>query len=155
MPEILELLPATPEDYAMLAAVGHEAFLIDKLTYGEGPDIFENPRFLIPLLARADGAVQKLTLNGEIIGVVVTFEQTPVARWLGCICLLPAHQGKGYGQTALRLLEQAYPTVRQWGLDTPEGNPRNRRFYEHAGYRVTGRSEVRPGFTLLVFDKRL
>ena len=155
MPEELQLLPADMTDYAALAVVGHEAFDADKLTFGEGPDIYENPRFLQPLLARGDGTVRKLVMGEVTVGVIVTFEKTSFSRWLGCICLLPSCQGKGYGLQAMRLIEQAYPSVRQWGLDTPAGNPRNRRFYERAGYQVVGQTELWEGFSLLVFEKRL
>ena len=155
MPDELRLLPADITDYAALAVVGHEAFHADKLAFGEGPDIYENPKFLQPLLARGDGTVRKLVLGEITVGVIITFEKTSFSRWLGCICLLPSCQGNGYGSQAIRLIEQAYPSVRQWGLDTPAGNLRNRRFYEQAGYQVVGQTELREGFTLLVFEKRL
>lgn len=149
------LIPATPADYPLLVRIGHEAFHADKLAYGRGPDLYENPAFLLPLLERGDDRVRKIVVGQETVGLMITSEKTPTARWLGCVCLLPAHQGMGYGMRAMQLIEQAYPHVCQWGLDTPAGSVRNRRFYERAGYRVVGESEPWPGFTLLAFEKRL
>jgi len=151
----LRLLIATPADYPALAAIGHEAFHADKLAYGQGPRVYEQPDFLLPLLENGNGNIRKLMVEEEIIGLVITSEKTPNARWLGCLCLLPAWQGRGYGSQALRLVEATYPEVRQWGLDTPAASEQNRRFYERAGYRVIGESEPMEGFKLLVFEKRL
>lgn len=151
----LQLIPASEPDYPLLAVIGREAFAADKLAYGEGPEIYENPAFMLPLLRKADGSVRKLTADGELIGLVITYEKTETARWLGCICIHPAWQGRGYGLQAIRLLEAAYPAATQWGLDTPSASLKNRRFYEKAGYRATGEYEPREGFRLTLFEKRL
>lgn len=155
MPATLELLPAVQADYPTLAAIGREAFRADALAYGKGPDIYENPAFLLPLLRDEPGCVRKLAAGGQIIGLIVTYARTAASRWLGCICLLPSWQGLGYGLEAVRLLEAAYPDVRQWGLDTPAASEKNRRFYQKAGYRAVDESEPWPGFRLTVYEKRL
>jgi len=155
MSTILQLLPATSADYPVLAAVVQDAFEEDKLAYGRGPGLYENPEGLLPMLERGSADVLKLVAEEETIGMVITVAKTPNARWLGCLCLLPAWQGRGYGRQALQMVEEAYPNVYQWGLDTPTLKQRNRRFYECAGYRVVGESEAWEGFKLLVFEKRL
>ena len=154
MMETLRLLPATPADFDILRDIGHQAFEEDKLAYGQGPDIYENPDFLRPLLAE-DGVVRKLMAGDTPIGLTVTFMRTPTSCWLGCLCLLPTWQGRGLGGQALRLLEAAYPDVCQWALDTPAANPRNRHFYEKAGYREIERNMTDEGLELVVFEKRL
>ena len=151
----LLLLPAAPEDYLMLAAIAHDAFHPDKLVFGSGPSVYEHPEMLLPLLQSDDGALRKLVAEGVTVGFVITRPQTDTARWLGCLCIAPAWQGRGYGSLALQLVEQAYPNVVQWGLDTPAAKKENRRFYERAGYRVVGESWPMEGFCLLVFEKRL
>ena len=154
MPETLQLLPATPADLDTLRDIGHQAFHEDKLAYGQGPDIYENPDFLRPLLAE-EGTVHKLTVGDTAIGLTITFARTPASRWLGCLCILPTWQGRGFGGQAIRLLEAAYPGVCQWALDTPAANPRNRHFYEKAGYREIERNMTDEGLELVVFEKRL
>ena len=149
----LQLLPATMADYATLAQIGHDAFEPDKLAFGEGPTLYEDPTFLLPYLRDDDGTVQKLVLDGQTIGVVLTFQREVGYRWLGCLCLSPAHQGKGYGSQAIRLLEARYPDARRWGLDTPTQKTQNLHFYRKAGYVAIAESEPFPGFKLTVFQK--
>ena len=154
MDDFLRLLPATPADFDTLRDIGRQAFQEDKLAYGQGPDIYENPEFLRPLLSE-DGVVHKLMWEGAPIGLTVTFRRTPASCWLGCLCILPAWQGRGLGGQALCLLEAAYPEVCQWALDTPAANPRNRHFYEKAGYQEIERTVTDEGLELVVFEKRL
>ena len=154
MQMMLQLCPAAVADYPLLASIGHEAFHADKLAYGKGPEIYENPAFLLPILAREDDTLRKLMVGEETIGFVLTYSRTDTSRWVGCLCLLPAWQGKGYGSQALRLVEDAYPQAMQWGLDTPAASEQNVRFYQRAGYQVVTYSEAFPGFTLAVLEKR-
>jgi GNAT superfamily N-acetyltransferase len=154
MDQSLQMLVATQADYDELAEIGRLAFEADKRMFGAGPDIYENPGFLLPLLAAGDGGVRKLCLGGRAVGLIVTFEKTAASRWLGCICLLPEWQGWGYGSRALELLEAAYPDVTQWGLDTPAAKTLNLRFYGKAGYKVIGESTTPDGMKLAVLEKR-
>ena len=150
----LTLAPAVPADYPSLAQAGREAFAADKLRYGVGPSIYENPAFLLPLLERGDGTVQKLLAGDALVGMAITVPSAPGARRLGCLCLPPAWQGRGYGAQALRLLEALYPDTARWTLDTPADSARNRRFYEKAGYRVIGESHVPGAPALVVYEKQ-
>lgn len=151
----LTLAPATPADYPTLAQAGREAFAADKQRYGIGPSIYENPAFLLPLLAKNDGTVQKLLAGETLIGVAITIETAPGTRRLGCLCLPPKWQGRGYGAQALQLLEAMYPTAKTWMLDTPADSERNRHFYEKAGYRVVGESTPPGAPTLVLLEKQV
>jgi len=155
MPDDLFLQPATLDDYPTLAAVVHDAFQEDKLAFGQGPSLYEEPETLLTLLEKPDRDVWKLVTHGVTIGMAVTSEKTATARWLNCLCILPAWQGMGYGSRALRLVEAAYPGAYQWRLDTPAQKSANRRFYERAGYVVVDEHVLWEGFSLLVFEKRL
>ncbi len=154
MDQNLWLLDATTVDYEELAEIGRLAFEADKRMFGQGPDIYENPGFLLPLLADGDGKVRKLCLDEKTIGLIVSFPRTASSRWLGCICLLPEWQGWGYGSRALEMLEAAYPDVTQWGLDTPAAKEINLRFYRKAGYRIVGESVTPDGMKLAVLEKK-
>ncbi len=151
----LTLLPATPLDYDTLARIGHDAFHPDKLRFGQGPRVYEEPQFLLPLLTGNVDTVHKLVVQGQTIGFTLSFPREAGYRWLGCLAIAPACQSRGYGAQAIALLEAAFPQVHRWGLDTPLAKEENRRFYERAGYVPIGRSEPFAGFTLVVFEKRL
>ena len=154
MTQPLSLVPAVPADEALLAAIGREAFEEDKRAYGQGPDIYENPAFLHTLLEDGGVGVRKLVVGEETVGLAITFAKAKGYRWLGCLCLRPKWQGKGYGSQALRLLEAAYPSEKHWGLDTPAANARNLHFYEKAGYRIVGETREPGAPVLMVFEKQ-
>jgi hypothetical protein len=118
MPASLSIPPAVEADYPELVAAGRAAFQADKERYGEGPSIYEDPSFLLPLLAGGDGVVRKMVADGKTIGVIITFATGPDTRRLGCLCLPPEEQNRGYGTEAIRLLEAAYPD-RSAGRWTP------------------------------------
>ena len=153
--DALALLPATAADYEALARIGHDAFHPDKLRFGQGPRVYEEPQFLLPLLAANVDTVHLLAAMGLTVGFTLSFPREPGYRWLGCLAIAPAWQNRGYGAQALRLLEAAFPETRRWGLDTPLVKENNRRFYERAGYVPVDTSEPYPGFTLIVYEKRL
>ncbi|MCE5344194.1 MAG: GNAT family N-acetyltransferase [Eubacteriales bacterium] len=155
MEPALRLTHAVPADYPSLASAGREAFEADKRRYGVGPSIYENPSFLLALLKKEDGTVQKLLAGNTLVGVVITFETAPDTRRIGCLCLPPAWQGRGYGSEAIRLLEAAYPAVKRWTLDTPADSERNRHFYEKAGYQVVGESCAPGAPALVLFEKQI
>ncbi len=155
MPASLSIPPAVEADYPELVAAGRAAFQADKERYGEGPSIYEDPSFLLPLLAGGDGVVRKMVADGKTIGVIITFATGPDTRRLGCLCLPPEEQNRGYGTEAIRLLEAAYPDTKCWTLDTPADNVRNRHFYEKNGYRVVGKTDNETGPKLVLFEKRL
>lgn len=151
----LALLPAAPSDYDTLARIGHDAFHPDKLRFGQGPRVYEEPQFMQALLEGNVDTVHKLVVAGQTIGFTLSFPREAGYRWLGCLAIAPAWQNRGYGAQAIALLEAAFPQVRRWGLDTPLAKQENQRFYERAGYVPIGRSEPFAGFTLVVFEKRL
>ena len=70
------------------------------------------------------------------------------------ICILPAFQGRGYAQAAMRALEELYPQAVAWRLDTIKEEPRLCHLYEKLGYRQTGREEtLQPGMTIVYYEK--
>ena len=50
----------------------------------------------------------------------------------------PDYQNQGIGSQAMTFLEETYPHINQWTLDTPVWAKRNQRFYEKHGYVKTG-----------------
>lgn len=127
--------------------------LIRTNRFGEGPSIYENPAFLIPMLQNDYGVVQKLVLDGQTIGVVSPSNgRQGTAGWVAC-----ASRPRGRAAVcsqAITLIEAAHPDTRRWALDTPSRAAENLRFYRRAGYvAVVDESEPFPGFKLTVFQK--
>lgn len=60
-------------------------------------------------------------------------------------CILPAHQGKGYGRQALKLLETmlAKDGFQQIGLRVAADNERAQHLYLKGGYQTTGINMIR------------
>ena len=82
----------------------------------------------VPLLAVAYDA------QGHAVGFMVA-----AGGHLEMLFLDPAVRGRGLGRQLLR------HGIHQWGvrsLDVNEQNPQARGFYEHMGFRVSGRSET-------------
>lgn len=72
------------------------------------------------------------------------------------ICVLPAHQGQGIAQQALRLVEQAYPNAHRWTLDTILQEEKLCHLYEKMGYRRTGEYQnIKPGMDLVFYQKEV
>ena len=57
------------------------------------------------------------------------------------IFILPAFQGKGIAQKAIRLCEEMHGNE-NWELDTILQEPENCHLYEKMGYRQTGKTKV-------------
>ena len=76
--------------------------------------------------------------------------------YISPICLLPEHQGKGWGHQAMALLEGQYPDCRRWGMSTILEESWLCRFYESQGYVRNGwESEIQPGMNVAGFEKRI
>ena len=70
------------------------------------------------------------------------------------VFIRPDKQGRKIAQKAIRLCEAAFPDARRFYVDFPETLDKNRRCYEAAGYRPTGkRRETDPGVTLAFYEK--
>ena len=74
--------------------------------------------------------------------------------YLRIIYVLPDVQGKGVGQTAIRLAEEQFPDANVWYLETLEDMPGNRHVYEKMGYLFTGKKEKINEKLTLVFYKQ-
>ncbi len=69
--------------------------------------------------------------------------------------IVPEHQGKGYGQDAMALVEDVVDAER-WELETILQEEGNCYFYEKMGYRRTGATrEVNDRMTIVSFAKSL
>jgi uncharacterized protein YjbI with pentapeptide repeats len=79
----------------------------------------------------------KVLFNGDIVGgIIVTVSGKSYGR-IDRIFVDPEFQGKGIGSKAMELIEQAFPYVRSWDLETSSRQTSNHAFYEKMGYQTT------------------
>ncbi len=76
--------------------------------------------------------------------------------YLQRIYIKPERQCQGIAQTAILLCEKDFPDAKLFSVDFPEDLIKNRRCYEKAGFKDTGkRLEAEPGLILACFEKHL
>lgn len=86
------------------------------------------------------GHLYKLTDDGLIVGGAILFLKDDVLN-VGRIFIAPEHFRKGYGQLLMREIENMFPEVKEFTLDTPVWNVRTNSFYSKLGYREIKRDK--------------
>mgnify|MGYP000160578628 CR=1 FL=1 len=92
-------------------------------------------------LMRTKGAAYFITAEGERVGAIFVRWQDDGWKKLGPLWVLPAWQGRGIAQQAIRLVEEIHGS-RCWVLDTILQEQGNCHLYEKLGYRRTGGTRV-------------
>lgn len=76
--------------------------------------------------------------------------------YLQRVYIKPDSQCKKIAQTAILLCEKEFPDAKSFYVDFPEDLIKNRKCYEKAGFRDTGkRLEAEPGLVLACYEKHL
>jgi RimJ/RimL family protein N-acetyltransferase len=150
---------ATVADVPLLTAAHAAAFAEDKALYGQGPAGCGDADWHQARLA--DHIYLVLRSAQQLIGGMLVEDQGNGHAYLHSFFIDPAHQGHGYGQQALRLLEQHFPHVVRWSLHTPHRSYRNHHLYEKIGYHKIGETRVTdaPGlvkdFVLFEYERHI
>ncbi len=88
----------------------------------------------------------KIIFNEEIVGgVVVTLSGKTHGR-IDRIFIDPHYQGKGMGSKAIELIEEVFPNVSTWDLETSSRQLNNHIFYEKMGFQNTFQTEDEYGY---------
>lgn len=83
----------------------------------------------------------KIIYDHNMIGVIlVSYTGKEHAR-IDRLYILPEYQGISIGSTVLTLIEELYPEVNEWSLDTIQQSVRNHHFYEKNGYQLVGEDD--------------
>ncbi|MBD3843044.1 MAG: GNAT family N-acetyltransferase [Campylobacterales bacterium] len=83
----------------------------------------------------------KIIYNKDIVGgIIVTITGKSFGR-IDRIFVDPDYQGKKIGSRVIELIEEEFPTVRTWDLETSSRQVNNHRFYEKMGYRTNFQTE--------------
>ncbi|SDN15358.1 Pentapeptide repeat-containing protein [Psychrobacillus sp. OK028] len=88
----------------------------------------------------------KVLQDEEIIGgIIITISGKSFGR-IDRIFIDPDYQGKGIGSRVINLIEEEFPNVRTWDLETSSRQINNHYFYEKMGYRTTYETEEEYGY---------
>ncbi len=132
--DMLQFGPASSSDAVVLTAISKHAFDSDEAVGAPaagGPPGYRSVGYYVKM---AKGKrLYKLTENGAMVGGAVLFrdgEKMNISR----IFVEPEHFRKGYGQFIMEQIEEWFPDVCAFVLDTPLWNVRTNRFYQKLGY---------------------
>ncbi len=142
----------TKDDVPVLYEIALRAFQPDVEKYGVYPPLLrqEKKKFMPPLLfGKSILADDRIVGGAFVVGIEKKGE-------VGAIFIDPAQQQKGYGRHVMLALEQMYPKVKKWRLDTPSENHHLHRFYESLGYVKTGEmKDPQSGMTGFIYEKEM
>ncbi|SCC07530.1 Uncharacterized protein YjbI, contains pentapeptide repeats [[Bacillus] enclensis] len=85
-------------------------------------------------------------------GIYVTISGKSYGR-IDRIFIQPEHQGEGIGSKAIKMIEERYPNVRIWHLETSAKQISNHYFYEKMGYSKTFESPEEYSYEKLIQTK--
>ncbi|AJS59297.1 GNAT family N-acetyltransferase [Paenibacillus sp. IHBB 10380] len=83
----------------------------------------------------------KILMNEISIGVILISTTGREHGRIDRLYIDPKHQGKQIGSKVLQLIEEKYPKVKIWTLDTIQKSTRNHHFYEKNGYKVVAEND--------------
>lgn len=74
--------------------------------------------------------------ENQIVGGFLVFKdrQNDKAMYLGRIFIDPDYHRLGYGRQVMAMIEEMFPTIKIWKLETPLWNERTKAFYQNIGY---------------------
>jgi ribosomal protein S18 acetylase RimI-like enzyme len=137
---MITILPATTEQAPTILAIQKRAFEPEARLC----DNWEIPPMTETLEAVLEHIVSATVLTAwigpQLVGAARGILAGGVCTIRG-VCIEPAHQGRRIGTMLLAAMERAHPTASRFELMTNSLMPRNVRFYERHGYRIT---ELRP-----------
>lgn len=83
----------------------------------------------------------QVIMDEEIVGgIIVTISGKSYGR-IDRIFVDPKHQGKGIGAQVINFIEEEFPSVRIWGLETSSRQINNHHFYKKMGFETIFETE--------------
>ncbi len=137
----LQFLKASTSDALTLNGISKRSFDSDALIGGPpsgGPPGYMSVPFHTKMARQ--GHLYKLTEDGLIVGGAILFLKDDVLN-VGRIFIAPEHFRKGYGHFLMREIENMFPEVKEFTLDTPVWNVRTNSFYFKLGYKEIKRDK--------------
>jgi len=88
-----------------------------------------------------DNKYFKIIYDNEVMGVTLLSHTGREHGRIDRLYILPEYQGKGLGSSILQLIEEYFPKIKVWTLETSQRSPRNHHFYEKNGYGLIDEDE--------------
>lgn len=137
----LQFVKASTSDALTLTGISKRSFDSDLLLGGPlsgGPPGYMSVSFHTKMAKQ--GHLYKLTEEGLIVGGAILFLENDVLN-VGRIFVAPEHFRKGYGIFMMQEVENMFPRVKEFTLDTPAWNIRTNSFYSKLGYKEMKRDK--------------
>ena len=131
----LQFMKAGTSDALVLAGISKQAFDSDVEVGAAspgGPPGYQSVPFHVRM-ARMNHLFKLVDGNGVIIGGAILFRKGDTLN-IGRVFTDPQHFRKGYGLFMMREIENLFPDVKLFTLDTPVWNIRTNAFYTKLGY---------------------
>lgn len=132
----MELTLAKSQDALVLTSISKRAFHSDLevgSTQPGGPPGYQSHKFHIKMAAQKH--LYTFYQNELIIGGAILFKNE-TNLYIGRIFIDPEHFRKGLGIKLMELIENLYPDVVSFSLETPLWNIRTNNFYRKLGYKL-------------------
>ena len=146
----LQFMKAGTSDALVLTGISRQAFNSDVevgAASSGGPPGYQSVPFHLKM-ARMNHLFKLVDESGVILGGAILFRQGDTLN-IGRIFMDPRHFRKGYGILMMREIEDMFPDVKVFTLDTPAWNTRTNAFYTRLGY-----SEVKRDNDLVYYSKK-
>ncbi len=151
---MIELIAFLEKDIDTVFDIQQAAYrpLFDRYQDTETSPYMETKEKMLEKYRRAHGYL--FAKNGQAVGCVriYTDEENHKGR-VSALAVHPSCQGQGIAQTAMRLIEKKHENIKDWYLDTILQEEGNCHLYEKLGYVRTGTKELKPGMTLVFYEK--
>ena len=137
----LKFVKASTSDALTLTGISKRSFDSDVLIgapSSSGPPGYMSVPFHTKMARQ--GNLYKLTDEGLIVGGAVLFLKNDILN-VGRIFVAPEHFHKGYGKFIMQEVENLFPEVKEFTLDTPVWNVMTNTFYSKLGYKEIKRDK--------------
>ena len=131
----LQFMKAGTSDALVLTCISRQAFNSDAEVGSAshaGPPGYQSVPFHVRM-ARMNHLFKLADGNGVIMGGAILFRKGDTLN-IGRVFIDPQHFRKGYGLFMMREIENLFPDIRAFTLETPVWNTRTNAFYTKLGY---------------------
>lgn len=111
---------------------------------------------MIRRIEDTQGIYLKVIVDNLSVGGVYAYESNNETKemCMSTIYISPYMQGQHLAQKALEYLESLFSDIKNWWLEVPKDESKNRHIYEKFGYKDTGEKIiVNDRLTLLIYKK--
>lgn len=140
------LRPATTNQIDEITAMSIRAFATDTQVGGrEGdcPPEYDSAQWHRQMAE--DGHLFAAMVDEKTVGAAILFpDEKNRSMYIGRIFIDSIHHRRGYGMQLMACIENSFPGIREFQLDTPSWNVRTNAFYTKLGYE---KWKTEDGFT--------